>query len=406
MLAQGLDREFQNAAVDLADEAELLDEGDEFAGRHDAPIVGPHPEKALVKADGTLARQDHGLEGECQAVGAECRLYLLHDPHVAAHAMALVFGEPVEGELVATATLGLQLGGNRPGDDVKGGLGRPRKDDATDRNGDRHRAGPGLYGRLAHRQNHPLGRRLGLGLIATVEQHAELVALDATDHVTGADATIQPLAQPDDDRIADGVTESVVDHAEIVDIDDQERACRAMTFGLGHRVLHGIAQACLVEMAGQLVEVGQILEPLGALLALGDDPECADHAQRVATGVDLGHAAVMHPSDGAVLAPEPILAVERHPGGEMTGQRFQAHRQVAMADAGMKAVAGADRLRRGVPQNRRDRAVPANGVAGKVPVVDQVAGGVERRLDTAQCVVGLGHTSVLLGPRFRPGCAR
>ena len=64
-------------------------------------------------------------------------------------------------------------------------------------------------------------------------------------------------------------------------------------------------------MAGELVVVGEMLEPLLLRLALGDGAQHAEHPLRPAGVVELGGAALVQPGEAAVGETHAILDVER-----------------------------------------------------------------------------------------------
>ena len=90
-----LDRLLEHIAVDEADEAELLDRGDEFAGGDDAPVLVDHAQQAFVIVDRARRTVDHGLIGEGQAAFAQRPLHALAQRHADAMALALLVGEAV-----------------------------------------------------------------------------------------------------------------------------------------------------------------------------------------------------------------------------------------------------------------------------------------------------------------------
>ena len=58
----------------------------------------------------------------------------------------------------------------------------------------------------------------GLGHVTGLEQHGELVAPEAGHGVTGPGRASQPLGDGDEQLVAGGVAEAVVDHLEVVDV--------------------------------------------------------------------------------------------------------------------------------------------------------------------------------------------
>jgi hypothetical protein len=74
-----LHRFVENVAVDQADPAELLDDGDEFAAGDDATFRVAHPQQAFEIIDRSRRRADHRLERKKQAVLPERRFYRSSD---------------------------------------------------------------------------------------------------------------------------------------------------------------------------------------------------------------------------------------------------------------------------------------------------------------------------------------
>ncbi len=104
----------------------------------------------------------------------------------------------------------------------------------------RHRVGRDDRPRLREDGPDPLDEPAGLVFGARrPDQDHELVAAEAGDEVAGAHDSSEPRRDLDEHRVADLVTERVVDVLEVVEIDEgQDRglSCRAGTFErLGER---------------------------------------------------------------------------------------------------------------------------------------------------------------------------
>ncbi len=67
------------------------------------------------------------------------------------------------------------------------------------------------------------------------EDHGELVAAQARQGAALVQAVFQALRHGADQQVADAVAEAVVDVLEVVQIDAQQRAAAAFTFGAGQR---------------------------------------------------------------------------------------------------------------------------------------------------------------------------
>ena len=85
------------------------------------------------------------------------------------------------------------------------------------------------------------------------QQHQELVAADAADHVGLAHECAQALAQRLQQQVAGGVTMGVVDHLEMVEIDEQQGHRVAVAAGLRGGEREQFAQQGAVGQAGQVV---------------------------------------------------------------------------------------------------------------------------------------------------------
>ena len=75
----------------------------------------------------------------------------------------------------------------------------------------------------AHRRRQPVRhahRRLHVGRVA--QEHGELVATEAGGHVRGAQDRLEAIADGDQERIARGMAEAVVDQLEVVQVDEQD----------------------------------------------------------------------------------------------------------------------------------------------------------------------------------------
>jgi hypothetical protein len=71
-------------------------------------------------------------------------------------------------------------------------------------------------------QSQPLGDEPRLVAPATVEQGGELVATDACERIGAADTRAQDLGQGLEHAVAGGMTETVVDELETVDVDVEQ----------------------------------------------------------------------------------------------------------------------------------------------------------------------------------------
>ena len=99
---------------------------------------------------------------------------------------------------------------------------------------------------------------------------AETVAAEPADQIADPQAGVEPAADFDQHGIGRLVAEHVVDHRHVVDADRQERRRAARALIGGDDLVDRFAQPALVEMAGQLVVIGEPLEPRLLRLAVAD----------------------------------------------------------------------------------------------------------------------------------------
>ena len=87
---------------------------------------------------------------------------------------------------------------------------------------------------MAHLLEDPLGDGGRLVFVRHVlEQGHELVPAEAGEGVGAPQAGAEPLGHLDEELVADLVAQTVVDHLEAVEIDEQQRVCRAGAGGPG-----------------------------------------------------------------------------------------------------------------------------------------------------------------------------
>ena len=137
-----------------------------------------------------------------------------------------------------------------------------------------------------------LGHQRQFALRAVAQDHAQLVAGRAADHIAAAQAGRDAFADGDDHFVGGAEAIGFIDHGQPVDRGHEIGAAAIVGLGFFDRLRQFGAQAGAVEMAGQFVTRGQINETLGFAAALGDDAQNAgqplDPAERV------GHAHAAH----------------------------------------------------------------------------------------------------------------
>ena len=326
---------------------------------------------------------DHGLVREAQAAVAQGALHALAQGHADAMTLPLLVGNAVGNETVATGPFGFGQRSLGAGHDlVRGfrllGIGR-----AADRDGGVDRAGTGVDRHLADRAEHLLGHGRD-GVLGTVGEHdAEAVATHAADHVAHAEAAVETLTDLDDDLIRGLVAEDVIDAGELVDADGEIGAGETGAGAVREHVIERLAQAPAVEMAGQLVVVRNMLEPLLLGLARGDGAQHAQHSPRPAHAIEFGRAALVQPREAAIAESNAIFDVEGRAAAVMALQALLPHDEIVGIDARGEALAARDRGFLGEAQHAR-RAVPLHGVAVEVPYIGGIAGSGESSQDAGQ----------------------
>ena len=78
----------------------------------------------------------------------------------------------------------------------------------------------------------------------------------------------------------------------------------------GDDLVDRLAQPALVEMAGQLVVIGELLQTTLLRFAIADRANHPEHALRPPGIVALRPAALMHPGKDAAGAAHPVFAIE------------------------------------------------------------------------------------------------
>src|SRR4051812_48079636 len=178
--------------------------------------------------------------------------------------------------------------------------------------------------------------RLPGGLDA-LEQHGELVAAEARRGVAGADAGGEALADLEQDLVAGGVAEAVVDRLEVVEVDEDDGQADVVAAHAADGVADALGEQRAVGEAGDRVVEGLVGELLLERLALGDVTAVEDDAadvlvveqvrvldlelQRLAVAVaqgaleDLGGAAVVGRSAVEEVQEAALLA-----GGQQAGE--------------------------------------------------------------------------------------
>lgn len=141
-----------------------------------------------------------------------------------------------------------------------------------------------LVDRLADLVRHADG--LGGG-VDVVQQHHELVAALAGRQVAGPQAAAQALGRLDQQGVAGGVAEAVVDGLEAVEVEEQHREAGRVAPGDEQAGVEVFEEHRPVGEAGEGVVGGQVMHALLGGLAFGDVGEGHDHAAQLAVGVHV-----------------------------------------------------------------------------------------------------------------------
>jgi hypothetical protein len=209
------------------------------------------------------------------------------------------------------------------------------------------------------------------------QQHAETIAVQPPDLVADAHAGIKPAADLDQHRIGRRDADRRVDRAHVIDADREEHRMAGRAIVGGDHAVDRLAQAGAVEVTGQLVVAGELLDPALLGLAVGDRADHAEHLLRPAGGVAQRAAALMHPSETAVGIAQPIFAVELVVPIEVSRE----HRLAMIAVVGMymadeQAASGDPSGKAGAAT--RQATGPLDRVALQLPGIGEVAGRIER----------------------------
>ena len=140
------------------------------------------------------------------------------------------------------------------------GVARPAAVGDADAEVDGHQLGAGVHRRLEGAQ-HPRGDGAEFrdGILDVRQHDRELVAAEPGDDVLRAHGVAQPARDGDEQRVADGVAERVVDDLEVVDVDEQHPERAGAVGELAAQPLH---EQQPVRQVGERVVVGLVVELL------------------------------------------------------------------------------------------------------------------------------------------------
>ena len=230
--------------------------------------------------------------------------------------------------------------------------------------------------RLVQGVEHPAGdRRRRLGVGDPLQQHRELVAAQAGRGVGRAQAALEPPGGRDQQLVAGGVAEAVVDVLEVVQVDEQDGQVALARAGQG--VLDPLGEQGAVGQAGQPVVEGLVDELGLQLLAVRDVAGVEHQAADVGVfeqvggdrlGVQPGAVAVAHAPGLGGRHPRPQGRLGHEPGHPLAVVGVDQAERVAV-----------DQVGRVVAEHPPDRlAVVADGAVG-VDDADHVGGVLDQR---------------------------
>ena len=153
--------------------------------------------------------------------------------------------------------------------------------------------------RLAQPFQHPVGHLDDVDVVAGVlDQHGELVAAEPGHGVAGPHAGVQALGHLDEQPVAGGVAEAVVDLLEAVQVEEQHGHRRRLALGPLEGVVDPVLEQGPVGQRGQRVVEGLVDELVLELAALGDVAGVQDQAADAGVVEQVGDGEL----DGAPVA--------------------------------------------------------------------------------------------------------
>ena len=256
-----------------------------MARRQDRAIGLRHAQQAFVMRHPAAARLHDGLEGQHQAIVLQGLHHIVGDGHVAQSRRFAAGGRLMGGKAVAAigARLVQSLLGAQHGF-LAGVRGRRQPHRAHADGGGDHAAAR-LHDTAAHRSAQPRRHDRDFLFRAVLQDHAELVAGGAADHVAAAQGAGQPLAHAHDHFFAGIEAEAVIDHRQAIDGGDQEGAGAVLGLGAFDGAGQFLAQRIAVQMPGQFIARRQIGQAAHFAEALRDVAHHPAEAQRAAVGV-------------------------------------------------------------------------------------------------------------------------
>ena len=160
---------------------------------------------------------------------------------------------------------------------------------------------------------HALHLQRCLGAVArqVFQHHHELVATEARHRIALAHRGHQTPRHLDEQFVAHVMAQGVVEHLEVVQVDEQQRALLARALAQHHGALQPVKQQAPVGQTGERIVESQTLDLLLGLLALGDvhgEAVRDDGAVTLAVRHGAGHV----PTHAAIGHAHPVFALPGH----------------------------------------------------------------------------------------------
>ena len=193
-----------------------------------------------------------------------------------------------------------------------------------------------------------------LGLLYSRKQHGELVAPEAGHGVRRAHRGLQPPGHGAKARVPYRVPQGVVDHLEVVQVDEQEREGLPAALALDQRHPQAVEEQLAVGKLRESVVIREVTDPLVSSPLFGDVAEGADDLAQRPLGLQAG------------------LRAHQHPGALSSARAAEAHDHVshgpAPGDRGEHGIAARSERNALLPQRislEIDRAVSEQALRGR-----------------------------------------
>ena len=118
------------------------------------------------------------------------------------------------------------------------------------------RSGTSRIAGLGERHARCLGKQPRLRQVAGGQQHDELFAAETAGDAVAGGRLAQQFGEGDDDPVADGMAEAVIDGLEVVEVGDDQGGRQLVLCPPRQRLACSPLEAAAVEQAGQRIGVG------------------------------------------------------------------------------------------------------------------------------------------------------